>query len=213
MTSTGEGQARHGSERRAGTGRRVLFVDDEPELLEGIRLALRREPYEIATATSALDALALCETHSFEVVVSDERMPGMSGAEFLAIVRAKWPKTIRIVLTGQASVEAAIRAINQGEVYRFLTKPCEPVVLGATIRDAMLLRDIAEQSARLLAAARRQRALLVGLERQHPGITHVERTGQGVIVLEEDEGELDPAQLIAQMKHEADEAELAARRG
>ena len=79
----------------------VLFVDDEPMLLAGLKEALRRCPFGILTATSAADALKLLATHAVDVVVSDERMPNMPGSEFLGIVRQRHPQTIRIVLTGQ----------------------------------------------------------------------------------------------------------------
>ena len=81
---------------------RVLFVDDEPDLTESVRCALRKEPYEILTANSAQEALGILETTEIDVVVSDEGMPEMRGSEFLSIVRRDYPETIRMILTGQA---------------------------------------------------------------------------------------------------------------
>jgi len=161
----------------------VLFVDDEPKILEGFRDALRRHPFTILTATSGADALSLLDTHPVDVVVSDERMPNMAGSEFLGVVRQRYPHTIRIVLTGQASLAAAIRAINEGEVYRFLTKPCNSADLAVTIQRALQLRDLARGSARLLARTRQQDQVLRDLERSHPGISEVKRNVRGAIMV------------------------------
>jgi two-component system, probable response regulator PhcQ len=163
----------------------VLFVDDEPMLLAALKESLRRCPFDILTATSAADALKLLETHAVDVVISDERMPNMPGSEFLGIVRQRHPLAIRIVLTGQASVDAAIRAINKAEVYRYLTKPCSAADLAGTIQSALQLRNLARESARLLARTREQDKVLHDLEDYHPGISDVRRNTRGAIVLEE----------------------------
>jgi two-component system probable response regulator PhcQ len=134
-----------------------------------------------------------------DVVVSDERMPGMSGSEFLSQVRLRRPQTIRMILTGQASLEAAIRAINEGEVYRFFTKPCSHVDLATTIQRAVQLRDLARESALLLVKTRAQDRALRDLEGRYPGISDVKRTGDGVITLEDGAGIDD---LIRQMERE-----------
>jgi DNA-binding NtrC family response regulator len=165
----------------------VLFVDDEESVLGGIRDALRREPFDILTARSSSEGLAALAANKVDVVVSDEQMPGMSGSEFLALVREKYPRTIRLILSGQATLESAVRAINEGEIYRFLLKPCNSVQLGHTIRDALLVRDLTQESARLLATVRRQRATLANLEAQYAGISHVEREADGAIVIETDD--------------------------
>ncbi|HET6164072.1 MAG TPA: response regulator [Planctomycetota bacterium] len=139
----------------------VLFVDDDPQLLDALRDSLRREPYEVVTAGSAAEGLAILESRPIDVVVSDERMPGMTGSAFLAEVRRKHARTIRIILTGQASLDGAIRAINDGEIYRFLVKPCAPLQVARTVRDALLLRGLAREGvppALRDAADRRRRA-------------------------------------------------------
>ncbi len=182
----------------------VLFVDDEPALLDGLKLNLRKEPYQIVTAFSGAEALEVLAAERVDVVVSDERMPGMSGSELLGLVRTRYPRTIRIMLTGQASLEATIRAINEGEVYRFLTKPCSPIQLAQTIRDALLIKKLSQASARLLEATRRQGRLMDALDEQTPGITRVDYADDGRIAL--DLSEEDPRSLIEQMQREADSA-------
>jgi len=169
----------------------VLFVDDEPRILDGLRHGLRKESYTILTAISGEVGLKILACSPVDVVVSDEQMPGMCGSEFLAAVCRLYPETIRMTLTGQASLEAAIRAINEGEIYRFLAKPCNIMELSNTIHQALQLKKLRHESSRLLVAARQQRTLLSDLEREHPGIAKVKRSQQGEIILEETNDDLD----------------------
>lgn len=108
---------------------RVLFVDDEPGVLDGYERLLRKEFY-VSVAPSGLQGLKTIEEHGpFAIVVSDMRMPGMSGAEFLSQVRQRWPDSVRMLLTGYTDLSAAIAAVNEGNIFRFLTKPCAKDVL------------------------------------------------------------------------------------
>ena len=115
----------------------ILFVDDEYKVTRGIKLALRKEPYKVLTANSAKDGLALLEKEPISVVISDERMPEMGGAEFLTIVKKLYPETIRLILSGQSSLDSAIGAINQAGIYRFLLKPCDPDELAFCLDQAL----------------------------------------------------------------------------
>jgi len=111
----------------------VLCVDDEPNVLEGLGMHLRRH-YDVLTATSGRDALAILrERPEVAVVVSDMRMPSMDGAAFLAKARELVPNAARILLTGQTDLESAISAVNDGQIFRFLTKPCAPSTLLSAI--------------------------------------------------------------------------------
>lgn len=183
---------------------KILFVDDEPEVLSALKNVFHRGPYEIVTAGSGREGLAVLAGQPVDVVVSDERMPGMSGTEFLSAVRRSWPETIRIVLTGQASMDAAIRAINEGEVYRFLTKPCNPVDLSYTIRHALQLKDLMRESAKLLSMSRRRNTVLDSLELAYPGITRVDRDSAGAIVLQGEDQD-DPDALVFQIAKEVEQ--------
>ena len=107
---------------------KLLFVDDEPHVLEGIKVAFRHAPYQIMTAQSADEALRLLDQTAIDVVVSDQQMPGMPGLDFLRAVRRGFPETIRIMLTGQADPQVD-DAVSRGHIFRFLTKPCEPEML------------------------------------------------------------------------------------
>jgi len=115
----------------------VLLVDDERLVTEAMKRSLRREPYEVLTAGSGEQALDLMKQHEPDVIVADEKMPGMAGTELLAIVRREHPSTMRIILTGCGTLETAMRAINEGEIYRFFTKPYHEADLVQTIREAL----------------------------------------------------------------------------
>ncbi|MBK6921121.1 MAG: EAL domain-containing protein [Deltaproteobacteria bacterium] len=119
----------------------VLFVDDDPSVLANVRRGLWREPLEVLTAPSATAALAILRERSIDVVVSDEKMPGMGGAELLTVVRQLHPEVCRVLLSGQADVDAALRAINEARVFRFLTKPCPPQDLASCITEALAARE------------------------------------------------------------------------
>jgi response regulator RpfG family c-di-GMP phosphodiesterase len=116
---------------------RVLFVDDEPNVLEGIQRTLRKQ-VELQTASSGAEALRLiAETGPFALVISDMRMPAMNGAQFLARVREQVPDTVRMILSGHADLEATIAAVNEGHIYRFLTKPCATDRLLNAVEDGL----------------------------------------------------------------------------
>jgi len=166
-------------------GHKVLFVDDEPRVLAALTRSLRKEPFEIVTANSAEEALRFMRSETVDVVVSDQQMPGMKGADFLALVSRKYPDTVRIMLTGQATMETAIRAINEGEIYRFLMKPCNEVDLAVTIRQALQQKELLAQSRRLLRTLRRQSAVIERLEEENPGITRVRRDEEGAILMDD----------------------------
>jgi FixJ family two-component response regulator/GGDEF domain-containing protein len=112
---------------------KILCVDDESSALEGYQRILHRQ-FEVSTAVSGAQGLAILQKWGpFAVVISDMRMPGMNGAEFLAQVRERAPETVRMLLTGYSDMKAAIDAVNKGRILQFLTKPCERDVLIAAI--------------------------------------------------------------------------------
>lgn len=126
---------------------RVLCVDDEPNVLEGLSLHLRRR-YDVTTALSGAAGLELLHREcDAGVVMSDMRMPGMDGATFLRKSRQVAPDAIRILLTGEGDLETAVAAVNDGQIFRFLTKPCPPPTLLAAV-------DAAAEQHRLVTAER-----------------------------------------------------------
>jgi response regulator RpfG family c-di-GMP phosphodiesterase len=117
---------------------RILFVDDEPAVLDGYKRILRRE-FEVDTAAGGEQGLAsIRDRGPYSVVISDMRMPGMNGAQFLAQVRQAAPDTVRMLLTGYTDLDAAILAVNEGNIFRFLTKPCDKGVLTKAITAGLL---------------------------------------------------------------------------
>jgi response regulator RpfG family c-di-GMP phosphodiesterase len=116
---------------------RVLCVDDEPNILASLRRSLRLH-YDVVTASSASEALTrIAQEPPFAVVVSDLRMPGTDGIVFLGCVRQRAPDTVRVLLTGQAELDGAIAAVNEGQVFRFLVKPCDQSALLGALRAAV----------------------------------------------------------------------------
>jgi len=140
---------------------RVLLVDDEPEVISAIKEALFHEPYEMIGVGDPVEALRLLASQTFDVVVADEKMPNMGGADFLAQVRRDFPATVRIILTGHASVSSAVRAINDGSVYRYLLKPFPASALGEIIRQGISDQQASELRDRIVDGAVRQHDALI----------------------------------------------------
>ncbi len=115
----------------------ILLVDDDMNLLRGLRRALHAQPYQLFIANSAEIAMSMFRSDPFDLVVIDQKMSGKSGIELAAWLAEHFPDTIRIMLTGHADIEVMKRAINEGHVFRFLTKPCHDVELAVAIRDGL----------------------------------------------------------------------------
>jgi len=158
---------------------RILIVDDDPLVREVLKDILARGPYTVLSAKSGEDGLALMAREPVDVVISDERMPGMQGSEFLAAVRKHHPETVRIILTGHASIQATIRAINESEIFRFLTKPANSHDLHTAVEEALAHRDRKK-------GLDRDYSLLQSLEKQAPGITQVHRDDDGVVIIDDE---------------------------
>lgn len=134
----------------------VLLVDDEPSILSALRRLLRPTGYQVLTANSGTEGLALLEAHSVTLVISDMRMPVMDGAQFLEQVRQRWPDTMRLLLTGYADISSTVDAINRGEIYRYIAKPWDDNELLMAIRHALDQRHLKRENERLLALTRQQ---------------------------------------------------------
>ncbi|MCX8042998.1 MAG: response regulator [Desulfobacterota bacterium] len=165
--------------------RSILIVDDEPNVISSLTRTLADEGYEIFSATSAEQALKLLEQTKVQVLITDERMPGMSGSELLGIVRRRYPHIVRIMLTGKANLEDAMRAVNQGEIFRFFTKPWDPYELKLSLWNGFEKYDLEEEQRLLLAAIKRQRAEMAELEKEYPGITRVRRDRNAVVLVQD----------------------------
>ncbi|HEX7639698.1 MAG TPA: EAL domain-containing protein, partial [Burkholderiaceae bacterium] len=129
--------------------RTLLLVDDEENILAALRRLLRRGDYQIVTATSAAEGLQRLAETEVDVIVSDQRMPGMTGVEFLRRAKDLYPHTVRIVLSGYTELQSITAAINEGAIYKFLTKPWEDELLRANIDEAFRQKEMADDNRRL----------------------------------------------------------------
>lgn len=167
--------------------RTLLIVDDEENVRSALKRALRRESYEVFTASGPEEALELLQQQPVDLVVSDHLMPRMTGLELLKLVHDRYPGVGRIMLTGHADMETAIKAINESEIYRFLQKPWDDLELKVILHLAFEQIDLERENRRLLSALRRQAGFIRDLETKFPGISNVVRDAQGAIVITEEE--------------------------
>jgi two-component system probable response regulator PhcQ len=151
----------------------VLLVDDERKVLDALVRTLRGEGYRVLTAEDPLEALAILDAGGVDLLVSDIDMPNLDGVELVRRVRVSHPEVVRMLLTGDASLESAMQAINDGEVHRYLTKPWRAAELRATLRTALDRLDELRAAAAASHRTSAREQLLSELEREHPGIRSV----------------------------------------
>ena len=169
----------------------LLIVDDEENIRSALRRVLRRE-YKLSFAASGPEALQLLKTERPDVIISDHLMPEMTGLEFLKRCRLLYPQIGRIVLTGQAEMQMVIAAINEGAVFRFLTKPWDEDELKLTVYLAVehvkSQREAQESPSDSTSTAESNTAyesLVNELETQHPGLTQLNRNQDGAIIIDD----------------------------
>ena len=131
------------------TPRTLLLVDDEPNIISALNRTLRRDGYSILTANSAEEGLNLLVDNKVGVIISDQRMPQMTGVDFLRKVKMLYPKTLRLVLSGYTELESVTSAINEGAIYKFLTKPWDDKLLRDNIREAFEYYEMEQENQRL----------------------------------------------------------------
>lgn len=165
----------------------ILIVDDEPCILKALQRALKAEGHNVTAVADPEAALAAVQDDAYDLILSDYRMPGMDGVTLLKAMKERQPDAIRLILTGQADLRAVISAINDAEIYRFLTKPWDTYDLRITIKQALFHHDLLVENRRLADQVRRQQETIESLEARHPGIAHVKRAADGAIVIEEDD--------------------------
>ena len=134
----------------------VLCVDDEPNILSSLRRLFRPRGYRVLIAESGAAGLAILEQEAVDLVISDMRMPEMDGAQFLEQVRARWPDTIRLLLTGYSDISSILAAINRGEIYRYITKPWDDNDIQLVVRHALERRTLEREKDRLEQLTRQQ---------------------------------------------------------
>ena len=129
--------------------RTILLVDDEENILSSLRRLLRRDGYRILAASGGAEGLELLAKNAVDVIVSDQRMPTMTGVEFLRRVKTIHPDTVRIVLSGYTELQSITDAINEGAIYKFLTKPWDDDQLRANIEEAFRYKELGDENRRL----------------------------------------------------------------
>ena len=144
----------------------VLVVDDEPNILSALRRLLRANGYQVQTAPGGNEALAVLAQAPVDLIISDMRMPGINGAEFLHRSRTLVPEAVRILLTGYADVGSTIAAVNDGEIFRYISKPWNDESLLAALRDGLERKQLKRERDRLLETVVRQHEEL----QQHAGL-------------------------------------------
>ena len=155
----------------------IVCVDDDPAILTLVARVLNE--YDVRTTELATQALRWITQGEVAVVVSDYDMPDMTGAQLLGQVKRACPETVRVLLTGRRELEAAVDGINQGEIFRFLSKPFNHLELRATVAEAVERYNVMVELSGERARQVRRRALHEALENEFPAISRVERAGDG----------------------------------
>ena len=147
--------------RRSGGERTLLLVDDEDNVLSSLRRLLRRQGWRILVARSGEEGLARLAEHDVDVILSDQRMPGITGVEFLRRAKALYPDTVRMVLSGYTELQSITDAVNEGAIYKFLTKPWDDQQLVSHIDEAFARKQQADEAHRLDAEMRQANETLL----------------------------------------------------
>jgi DNA-binding NtrC family response regulator len=151
----------------------LLIVDDEPAILKALQRIVRDEGYRVLTAPDGEEALRMVAAEPVDVVLSDMDMPGMNGLDLMVRLRRNHPAAVRLLLTGRGTLAAAVGAINDGEVYRFMTKPWDIDELREVLRQAAARAMKNRADIEVSESMGERTARLASLEHQHPGITTV----------------------------------------
>ncbi len=141
----------------------LLFVDDEQNILSSLKRLFRSTGHTVLTATSGAEALVVLENEEVDLLISDMRMPEMDGAKLLAEVAKTYPDIVRILLTGYADMDSTIRAVNEGHIYRYISKPWEDNDIKITVQKALETKHLQIERDRLLALTKKQNEALKDL--------------------------------------------------
>ncbi len=144
---------------------KLLLVDDEQGILDSLERLFFEEDYEVETASSGKEALKKLSGNNFSLIISDQRMPEMTGAQFLQKAKELHPDTIRIMLTGYSDIKDAVAAINKGEVYKYINKPWNDDELKTTVKEALKQYDLIAENRELHALVKEQNEELKGINK------------------------------------------------
>src|ERR1700682_5964695 len=164
-------------------GRTILVVDDEEHIRSALTTLLDREGYTVTAVEGPTEALAILREQAIKLVISDQNMPDMSGLEFFRLIRERHPNVCRIMLTGDTERDTIIRAINEGEVYRFIPKPWSNTMLRVTVYFAFEEIQLQEENRRLVQALRRQLQFVGALDHHFPYLSALARQEEAEVVV------------------------------
>ena len=145
---------------------KILYVDDEVNNLNSFKATFRRD-YDIKTAESGDEAIALVKENDFNVIITDQRMPNMTGVEFLEKIIPDHPEPMRILLTGYTDITAVVDAVNKGKIYHYITKPWEESALKIVIKNAFEVFDLRRRNEKLTDDLKKANVQLEFLLRQN----------------------------------------------
>lgn len=170
---------------------RIMFVDDEENVLRSLQRSLRRQPWDIITYTDPHEALHHLQREEFAVVVSDYRMPGINGVQFLEYCRFRQKNAVRVILSAHTEKNGMLEAVNTAQIYRFLTKPWDEGELIGVLKNAIETYQLKEEKDELLMLVEdqrreltEQRRTLQAFAREHPELVNVTRDMEDRIVLD-----------------------------
>ncbi|MCH8618680.1 EAL domain-containing protein [Undibacterium sp. TS12] len=146
--------------------RTLLLVDDEPNILNALKRLLRKDDYRILIANSGQEGLEILERNQVDVIISDQRMPLMTGVEFLRNAKKSYPETVRIILSGYTELQYITDAINEGAIYKFLTKPWDDELIRANIREAFHYKEMEDENRRLTLQVQTTNQELISANKQ-----------------------------------------------
>ncbi|GAA0845296.1 hypothetical protein GCM10009113_18250 [Marinobacter szutsaonensis] len=173
---------------------KIQLVDDERNILSALRRLLKPEGWEVHTYDNVEEALGSLLEHEYAVIISDYRMPTADGVTYLQFAKQRQPDAIRLVLSAYGDRDSMIKAINQAEVHRYLSKPWEDHEVVSAIRSAIDLYQLKKENQRLRQENDRQKDMLrareeelLRLEAENPGITRVQRDADGSVLIGDDD--------------------------
>jgi len=160
----------------------ILVVDDEELFIEYIKSMLSGESYNVITASSGKQGLEILKKQSVNMVISEYKIPLMNGLEFLEKVRIIYPDILTVLVTDQADINLALKAINEAGVYKFLLKPWDNIDFKNTIKKTLESLQVIKERDELIRKVKTHEATLNDLEKRYPGITKVEKDEDGYIL-------------------------------
>ncbi|QLC72186.1 response regulator [Pseudomonas sp. LPB0260] len=171
---------------------KIQLVDDEPQILKSLQRLLNPQGWELHPFSDVYEALDALTEHDYAVIVSDFKMPNLDGITYLKFAKQRQPHAVRLMLTGFGDRQSMMQAINEAEVFRFISKPWEDFEVEVALRSAIDLHLLREENQRLLEQVRQQqssldlqRQELWRLETENPGLTRVVRDADGSIIIDD----------------------------